>query len=41
VEQADRIIVLDGGDIIETGTHAELLNKDGIYAQLHRMQFKV
>ncbi len=41
VEQADRIIVLDGGDLIETGTHAELLNKDGIYAQLHRMQFKV
>jgi len=41
VEQADRIIVLDSGDIIETGTHAELLNKDGIYAQLHRMQFKV
>jgi subfamily B ATP-binding cassette protein MsbA len=41
VEQADRIIVLDGGDLVETGTHAELLNKDGIYAQLHRMQFKV
>jgi ATP-binding cassette, subfamily B, bacterial MsbA len=41
VEQADRIIVLDGGDLIETGTHAELLNKDGVYAQLHRMQFKV
>ncbi|HEY0342067.1 MAG TPA: lipid A export permease/ATP-binding protein MsbA [Steroidobacteraceae bacterium] len=41
VEKADRIIVLDGGDIIETGTHAELLDKDGIYAQLHRMQFKV
>ena len=41
VEQADRIIVLDGGDLIETGTHAELLNKDGIYAQLHRLQFEV
>jgi ATP-binding cassette, subfamily B, bacterial MsbA len=41
VEQADRIIVLDGGDLVETGTHAELLNKNGIYAQLHRMQFKV
>ncbi len=41
VEQADRIIVLDGGDIIETGTHAELLDKGGIYAQLHRMQFQV
>jgi ATP-binding cassette, subfamily B, bacterial MsbA len=41
VEQADRIIVLDGGDIIETGTHAELLNRDGIYSQLHRLQFAV
>jgi subfamily B ATP-binding cassette protein MsbA len=41
VEQADRIIVLDGGDLIETGTHAELLNKDGIYSQLHRLQFAV
>ena len=41
VEQADRIIVLDGGDIIETGTHAQLLNKDGIYSQLHRLQFAV
>jgi ATP-binding cassette, subfamily B, bacterial MsbA len=41
VEQADRIIVLDSGDIIETGTHAELLSRDGMYAQLHRLQFKV
>jgi subfamily B ATP-binding cassette protein MsbA len=41
VEQADRIIVLDGGDIIETGTHAELLNKEGVYSQLHRLQFAV
>jgi subfamily B ATP-binding cassette protein MsbA len=41
VEQADRIIVLDGGDIVETGTHAELLKRDGIYSQLHRLQFAV
>jgi subfamily B ATP-binding cassette protein MsbA len=39
VEQADRIIVLDAGAIIETGTHAELLSRKGVYAQLHRMQF--
>ncbi len=39
VEQADRIIVLDAGAIIETGTHAELLRSNGIYAQLHRLQF--
>ena len=27
--------------IIETGTHAELLNREGIYSQLHRLQFAV
>jgi ATP-binding cassette, subfamily B, bacterial MsbA len=40
VEQADRIIVLDAGSIIETGTHTELLAQNGIYAQLYRMQFR-
>jgi subfamily B ATP-binding cassette protein MsbA len=40
VEQADRIIVLDAGVLIESGTHAELLSQNGIYSQLHRMQFK-
>jgi subfamily B ATP-binding cassette protein MsbA len=39
VEQADRIIVLDGGAIVEQGTHAELLARGGLYAQLHRLQF--
>ncbi len=39
VEQADRIIVLDAGVILETGTHAELLTQGGIYAQLHSLQF--
>ncbi len=39
VEQADRIIVLDCGSIAESGTHAELLARGGLYAQLHRMQF--
>jgi len=40
VEQADRIIVLDAGVMVESGTHDELLSQNGIYSQLHRMQFK-
>ena len=39
IERADRIIVLDAGRLIETGTHAELLAASGQYAQLHRLQF--
>ncbi len=39
VEHADRIMVLEQGAIVETGTHAELLAKQGIYADLYRLQF--
>ncbi|MHB8812219.1 MAG: lipid A export permease/ATP-binding protein MsbA [Steroidobacteraceae bacterium] len=39
VEQADRIVVLDAGEVVETGTHGELLALDGRYAQLYRLQF--
>jgi len=39
IEQADRIIVLDAGAIVESGTHAQLLEYGGLYAQLHRLQF--
>jgi len=39
VESADRIIVLDAGRVVESGTHATLLEKDGHYASLHRLQF--
>ncbi len=39
IEHADRIAVLDRGQVAEIGTHAELLAKEGIYARLHRLQF--
>jgi len=39
VERADHIIVLDRGRIVESGTHKELLDRDGQYATLYRMQF--
>ncbi|RJG02015.1 lipid A export permease/ATP-binding protein MsbA [Noviherbaspirillum sedimenti] len=39
IERADRIVVLDGGRIAETGTHAALLEKNGIYAKLYQLQF--
>lgn len=39
VEKADRIIVLDAGSIIESGTHSELLAANGHYAALYHMQF--
>ena len=39
IERADRIVVLEGGHIVEAGNHAELLAKQGRYAQLHALQF--
>jgi subfamily B ATP-binding cassette protein MsbA len=41
IERADRILVMDEGRIVETGTHAALLARGGVYAALHRMQFNV
>lgn len=40
VEHADQVLVLDQGRLVEQGRHAELLARDGLYAALHRMQFR-
>ncbi|WP_072669696.1 lipid A ABC transporter ATP-binding protein/permease MsbA [Vibrio injensis] len=39
IEQADQILVVDEGEIIERGNHADLIKQNGAYAQLHRIQF--
>ncbi|MGH8832056.1 MAG: ABC transporter transmembrane domain-containing protein [Polaromonas sp.] len=41
VQQADRILVLDHGRLVEQGTHAELVSRGGVYARLAALQFNV
>ena len=40
IENADKILVIDAGRIVEEGTHIELLAKNGAYTRLHAIQFK-
>ncbi len=39
IEHADRIVVLDQGKVVENGSHEDLIKQDGLYANLHRIQF--
>ncbi|MCY7360405.1 MAG: ATP-binding cassette domain-containing protein, partial [Rudanella sp.] len=40
IQKANNIIVVDKGQLVEQGTHEELLQKEGAYANLYRMQYK-
>ncbi len=40
IQEADKILVLDKGEIVESGSHMSLLEKEGLYANLHKMQYK-
>jgi subfamily B ATP-binding cassette protein MsbA len=41
VKSADRIVALEDGRVVESGTHAELLARDGAYAQMYQAQFRL
>jgi len=40
IQNADNILVVKGGDIVEQGTHAALMEKNGFYKQLYAAQFE-
>jgi subfamily B ATP-binding cassette protein MsbA len=39
IEHASRIVVLEHGQVVENGSHTELIAKGGLYSNLHRLQF--
>jgi len=41
IEGADLILVMQDGGIVESGTHAQLLARGAVYAQLHALQFSI
>ena len=40
IKNADRIAVIAGGRIVESGTHTELIDQNGMYADLYKLQFR-
>ena len=40
IKNADRILVLDKGKLVEDGTHEELMKKNGLYAHLYQIQYR-
>jgi ABC-type multidrug transport system fused ATPase/permease subunit len=41
IRNADRILVLSGGRLVEEGNHGELIKQNGLYAGLYRLQYEV
>jgi ATP-binding cassette subfamily B protein len=41
IRRADQILVLDQGRLVDRGTHAELISRGGLYAELHATQFQL